>query len=352
LESKGNILIVDDEPSICTVICDYLRLQGYQCASANAVDSALQILQTFNGIDCILSDIKMPGKTGIDLLREVKTYWPETAIILFTGNAEIQTAVTSMQEGAYDFILKPIQLRQVITSITNALEKKRLKLEVRNYQKNLENLVLERTSQIKDAMLALEGSHLDTINRLCQAAEYRDDETGYHVLRISKYCEVLARAWGFSDEDNWLLSKASPLHDIGKIGIPDSILLKPGKLTVEEFEVMKKHTEIGGEILKNANSKVLQIAEMVAMSHHEKWDGSGYPKGLRGEEIPLMGRITALADVFDALTMKRCYKPAFTIEASANIIIEGRGKHFDPKIVDIFIARIQEFITIQKEYSD
>ncbi len=352
MESKGNILIVDDEPAICTVICDYLRLQGYNCASTNNVDSALQILQTTQGVDCILSDIKMPGKTGIDLLREVKTYWPEMAVILFTGNAEIQTAVSSMQDGAYDFILKPIQLRQLIHSITSAMEKKRLKLELRSYQKNLENLVRERTSQIKDAMAALEGSHLDTINRLCQAAEYRDDETGYHVLRISKYCEVLARGYGLSEEENWLLSKASPLHDIGKIGIPDSILLKPGRLSVEEFEVMKKHAEIGGEILKNADSKVLQVAETVAMTHHEKWDGSGYPNGLMGEAIPLMGRITALADVFDALTMKRCYKPAFSLEASANIIYEGKGKHFDPRIVDIFTNSMNEFVAIQRDYSN
>ncbi len=316
------------------------------------MDSALKILETVTDVDCILSDIKMPGKTGLDLLRSVKSYWPEMAVILFTGNAEIHTAVSSMQEGAYDFILKPIQLKQVIHSITNALEKKRLKLEVRNYQRNLEKLVLERTSQINDAMQALEVSHLDTINRLCQAAEYRDDETGYHVLRISKYCEVLARGWGLSEEDNWLLSKASPLHDIGKIGIPDSILLKPGRLTAEEFEIMKKHSEYGGEILKNANSKVLQIAETVAISHHEKWDGSGYPRGLRGEEIPLMGRITAVADVFDALTMKRCYKPPFTLEASVNIITEGRGKHFDPRIVDIFTEHLDEFVRIQKEYSE
>ncbi len=352
MDSKGNILIVDDEPSICTVICDYLRLQGYNCASANAVDSAMQILRTVQGVDCILSDIKMPGKTGIDLLREVKNNWPEMAVILFTGNAEIHTAVASMQEGAYDFILKPIQLKQVIHSITNALEKKRMKLELLNYQRNLEKLVTERTNQIKDAMQMLEGSHLDTINRLCQAAEYRDDETGYHVLRISKYCEVMARGVGLSPEETWLLSKASPLHDIGKIGIPDSILLKPGRLTAEEFEIMKKHAEIGGQILKNANSRVLQVAETVAMSHHEKWDGSGYPRGLKGEEIPLMGRITAVADVFDALTMKRCYKPPFSMEQSVGIITEGRGKHFDPRMVDIFLANLPEFVSIQGEYSD
>ncbi len=351
LESKGNILIVDDEPSICNVICDYLKLQGYSCMSANAVDTALQTLQE-HYVDCILSDIKMPGRTGLDLLREVKTYWPDMAIILFTGNAEIHTAVASMQDGAYDFILKPIQLKQVTHSITNALEKKRLKHEVRLYQKSLEKLVMERTSQIKEAMKALEGSHLDTINRLCNAAEYRDDETGYHVLRIGKYCEVLARGLGFNEEDIWFLAKASPLHDIGKIGIPDSILLKPAKLTIQEFDIMKKHAEIGGEILKNASSKVLQIAEAVAISHHEKWDGSGYPRGLKQEEIPIMGRITAVADVFDALTMKRCYKPAFPLETSVRIILEGKGQHFDPHIVDVFSSQIDKIVQIHKEYSD
>jgi putative two-component system response regulator len=223
---------------------------------------------------------------------------------------------------------------------------------VRNYQRNLENLVQERTTQIKEAMQALESSHIDTINRLCHAAEYRDDETGYHVLRISKYCEVLARGLGLSEEEIWLLSKASPLHDIGKIGIPDSILLKPGRLTPEEFEVMKRHAEIGGEILKQANSRVLQVAETVAISHHEKWDGSGYPRGLQQEEIPLMGRITAVADVFDALTMKRCYKPAFSTGKSVEIITDGSGKHFDPRIIEVFMQRLDEFVAIQREYSE
>lgn len=351
MEARGNILVVDDESSICDIICDYLRLQGYNCASVNGVDPAIDFLRG-HFIDCILSDIKMPGKTGLELLRSVRTYYPEMAVILFTGNAEIQTAVRSMQEGASDFILKPIQLKQVNRSINSALEKKRLKRELSNYQKNLENLVMERTSQINDAMRALESSHIDTINRLCHAAEYRDDETGYHVLRISKYCEILAKGMGLGEEETWYLMKASPLHDIGKIGIPDSILLKPGKLSSEEFAVMKKHTEIGGEILKNANSKVLQVAEQVALSHHEKWNGTGYPRGLSGEAIPLMGRITAVADVFDALTMKRCYKPAFSLDTSVNIILEGRGAHFDPGIVDVFVSHLHDFVRIHREYSE
>ena len=349
--TKGNVLIVDDETNICTLISDYLQLNGFHTAIANAVDQALDILKTAK-FDCILSDIKMPQKTGLDLLRTVRNMYGDKAFILFTGNAEINTAVTSMQEGAYDFLLKPIQLKQLLVSITNALEKKRLKVELENYQKNLEKLVEQRTAQINQAMKALETSHLDTINRLCQAAEYRDDETGYHVLRISKYCDILARGLGLSEEDTWLLTKASPLHDIGKIGIPDSVLLKPGKLGVDEFDVMKRHTIIGGAILKNASSKVLRVAEQVALTHHEKWDGNGYPNKLKEEDIPLMGRITAVADVFDALTMKRVYKPAFSIEKSVEIITEGRGSHFDPNVVDIFMKNLDEIVRVKKEYND
>jgi putative two-component system response regulator len=257
-----------------------------------------------------------------------------------------------MKEGAYDFITKPIQLKQLMRCISNALEKKRLRSELSNYQRNLEKLVQERTSQIQDAMRALEASHFDTINRLCHAAEYRDDETGLHVLRIGKYCELLSRELSLPEEEVFLLSKASPLHDVGKIGIPDQILLKPGKLTAEEFEIMKRHAEIGGEILKNANSKVIRAAETVARAHHEKWDGSGYPNGLKGEDIPIMGRIAAVADVFDALTMKRCYKPAFTWETSSNIINEGAGKHFDPKVVEAFNRRFRDFVNIHREYAE
>ncbi len=350
-DKKGNVLIVDDENSICTLISDYLQMNGFNCAVANAVEQALGILEKIP-IDCILSDIKMPNRTGLDLLRSVRSSYGDKAFILFTGNAEINTAVTSMQEGAYDFLLKPIQLKQLLVSITNALEKKRLRDEIENYQKNLERLVEQRTAQINQAMKALEVSHLDTINRLCQAAEYRDDETGYHVLRISKYCEILARGLNMSDEETWLLTKASPLHDIGKIGIPDSVLLKPGRLTVEEFEVMKRHATIGGAILRNATSKVSRVAEQVALTHHEKWNGSGYPNQLKGEEIPLMGRVTAVADVFDALTMKRCYKPAFSIEKSAEIINEGNGNHFDPKVIEIFNSNFEEMVRVKHEYTD
>lgn len=350
-ENKGSILIVDDEPAICSVLTNYLRFHGYSCHSAPEVDSALHMLAEAQ-VDCVLTDLNMPGKSGLDLLREVREAWPEIAVILFTAKAEVQLAVASMREGASDFLTKPVQLKQLIRCISNALEKKRLKSELRNYQRNLEKLVQERTAQIQDALRAIETSHFDTLQRLCHAAEYRDDETGFHVLRIGKYCEIIARELGLPSEDIFLLSKASPLHDLGKIGIPDNILLKPGKLTADEFEIMKRHASIGGEILKNANSKVLQVAETVARSHHEKWDGSGYPEGIKGEDIPIMGRIAALADVFDALTMKRCYKPAFTLETSANIINQGSKKHFDPYIVEAFNKRFRDFVGVHQEYTE
>ena len=349
--SNTSILIVDDEVAICEVVSNYLSFNGFECRITHDVDSALNILKD-REYDCILSDMNMPGKSGLDLMRDVQRNWPEIAIILFTALPELHTAVDSMKEGASDFITKPVQLKQLLKSINNALEKKYLRSDLKKYQNNLEILVKEGTAKIQEAMHALEISHLDTINRLCHAAEYRDDETGMHVLRIGKYCELLARELSLSEQDIFLVGKASPLHDIGKIGIPDSILLKPGKLAVEEFEIMKSHANIGGEILKNATSKVLQMAETIARSHHEKWDGKGYPNGLKGENIPIMGRIAAVADVFDALTMKRCYKPAFTWETSNNIINQGSGKHFDPKIVEAFNQRFRDFINIQKENAE
>jgi putative two-component system response regulator len=349
--TKGNILIVDDEESICDIISDYLQLRGFCCLTSNSVDGALKILNSTK-IDCILSDIKMPGRSGLDLLKLVSSKWPDLAVILITGHGEINTAVTAMQEGAYDFILKPIQLEHVTKSVLNALEKQKLKEELKNYQKNLEELVEKRTEQINETLKALKSSHLETIHILANAAEYRDDETGSHVLRISKYCEILARWMRLKKEHVWMITKASPLHDIGKIGIPDSILLKPAPLTSAEFEIMKTHPVIGKEILKNAKSNLLKIAEQIAYSHHEKWDGSGYPLSLSEEQIPLSGRITALADVFDALTMKRCYKPAFSLEKSIEIMREGKGSHFDPEIMDAFLDSLESINEVYNIYKD
>ncbi len=351
LNDKSTILIVDDEESICDIISDYLELRDFTCLTANSVDEAVAALKQTE-VDCVVSDIKMPGQSGLDLLKIIMNEWPDLAVILITGHGEINTAVTAMQDGAYDFILKPIQLEHITKSVLNALEKKKLKQELQNYQKNLEELVEKRTTQINGTLKALKSSHLETINILANAAEFRDDETGSHVLRISKYCEIIARGMNLSKEQVWMITKASPLHDIGKIGIPDSILLKPAPLTSAEFEIMKTHAGIGKEILKNTKSNLLKIAEQIAHYHHEKWDGTGYPEGLKSEEIPIPGRITAIADVFDALTMKRCYKPAFSVEKSVDIMQEGKGSHFDPNLVDIFLEHLGEIKAIYETYKD
>jgi len=345
------ILVVDDEVAICQVIQDYLVLRQYDVATAGNYDEALRQLET-RQFDVILSDIRMPGKSGTDLLRHVRRHHPQIAVILFTGYADIGLAVHSMQEGAYDFILKPIHLEQVYLSIHNALEKRALKAEVRKYQKGLEELVERRTRELREALRQLEASSLDTITRLSRAAEMRDDETGNHVLRIRAYTAALCRELKLPREDIDHIYVASSMHDIGKIGIPDAILLKPGRLDPQEFEIMKGHSLIGAKILQDAEGRMLQIAEIIARTHHEKWDGSGYPFGLTGEKIPIYGRIVALADVFDALTNKRCYKPAFDLETSIEIIRKSSGSHFDPAVVDAFLRIRDEFASIRNEFRE
>jgi putative two-component system response regulator len=345
------ILVVDDEVAICQVIQDYLVLRQYDVATAGNYDEALRQLEN-RQFDVILSDIRMPGKSGTDLLRHVRRHHPQIAVILFTGYADIGLAVHSMQEGAYDFILKPIHLEQVYLSIHNALEKRALKAEVRKYQKGLEELVERRTRELREALRQLEASSLDTITRLSRAAEMRDDETGNHVLRIRAYTAALCRELKLPREDIDHIYVASSMHDIGKIGIPDAILLKPGRLDPQEFEIMKGHALIGAKILQDAEGRMLQIAEIIARTHHEKWDGSGYPFNLVGEKIPIYGRIVALADVFDALTNKRCYKPAFDLDTSIEIIRKSSGSHFDPDVVDAFMRIRDEFAAIRNEFRE
>ncbi len=345
------ILVVDDESAICQVIQDYLQLRSFEVFTANSFDEAAVIL-TSQVIDVVLSDIRMPGKTGTDLLRHVRRHHPGVAVILFTGYADIGLAVHSMQEGAYDFLLKPIHLEQVYLSIHNALEKRQLKDEVRRYQKGLEELVDRRTKELREALERAERASLETVTKLSLAADKRDDETGNHVLRIRAFAAALCCQMGIPKEETDLVHVASSMHDIGKIGIPDAILLKPGRLNESEFEIMKRHAVIGAEILRDSDSRMLQIAEAIARSHHEKWDGSGYPSGLKGEQIPLYGRIVAVADVFDALTTKRCYKPAFSMATASEIIVKSSGTHFDPDVVTAFRDCSDEFEAIKNQFGE
>jgi putative two-component system response regulator len=236
--------------------------------------------------------------------------------------------------------------------VDRALEKRRLELENRDYQQHLEQKVARRTAELRRAVKKIKLASLDTIHRLSRAAEYRDEDTGAHIKRMSQYSAAVARKMGLNEETVEIILYATPMHDVGKIGIPDHILLKPGKLDPDEWQIMKQHTIIGAQILQGSDAEFIKLAKVIALTHHEKWDGSGYPKGLRGSKIPLAGRITAIADVFDALTTKRPYKEPFSLEKSFGIIKQSRGNHFDPGVVDAFFATEDEILSIREKYKD
>jgi putative two-component system response regulator len=244
-----------------------------------------------------------------------------------------------------------------VVGVIQLLNARKGKKNIIPFDKHFENLVLSLASQaaiaIKNAMLTqeLKEAYLDTIFRLSVAAEYKDDDTAVHIHRMSRYSAILAEGLGLSVAEVESVRYASPMHDIGKLGVPDSILMKPGKLTPAEFKEMQNHTVFGAKILENAKAELLKVSESIALTHHEKWDGSGYPRGLKGENIPLTGRIVALADVFDALTTKRVYKPAFSLEESMKIIKEGNGRHFDPKVVQAFNNSIEKILAVKAQFS-
>ncbi len=350
-EKQERILIVDDEEAIRRLLHQKLSSEGYQCQKAGNADQALDELKS-SPIALVILDIKMPGKSGIELLPEIKANHPDTAVIMATATTDTSTAIQCMKEGAYDYITKPFNLDEVVLSVDRALEKRRLELENRDYQQHLEQKVASRTKQLRRALEKIRGASLDTIFRLSRAAEYKDEDTGTHIKRMSHYAAAVARKMGLNEETVEIILYAAPMHDVGKIGIPDHILLKPGKLDPDEWQIMKQHTVIGAKILEGSEAEFIELAKVIALSHHEKWDGSGYPKGLRGSKIPLSGRITAIADVFDALTSKRPYKEPFSLEKSFDIIKESRGSHFDPKVVEAFFAVEDEILSIREKYKD
>ena len=348
---QGNILIVDDEQLVRRLLSQKLTSEGYQCKEASNADEALATLRS-NHIELVLLDIKMPGMSGVELLPEIKAGYPYTAVIMATAITDTGIAIQCMREGAYDYLVKPFNMDEVAINASRALEKRRLVLENRTYQHHLEEMVAERTKKLKHAINKIRLSSLDTIHRLARAAEYKDEDTGDHIKRMSQYSASIARKMGLSNQEVENILYAAPMHDVGKIGIPDRILLKPGKLDNDEWEIMKKHTAIGAEILQGSDAEFIRLAEMIAFTHHEKWDGTGYPKGLRGEDIPIAGRIVAIADVFDALTSNRPYKPPYPVKESLDIIIEGSGKHFDPDIVGAFFGIKNEILSTKEKYKD
>ncbi|MDX9754907.1 MAG: response regulator [bacterium] len=325
------ILIVDDESSILDLFSIWLEEMGYVCKGASNAKEAIQYLDE-EPFALVISDINMPGMTGIELLGHVKScYQDEKAVLLVTAIHDRELAIQALRMGAYGYLTKPVDQNEMIVNVVDALERRRLVLLSNSYQKSLEAEVRKQTEAIR---MREEEISL----RLIAAAEYRDDETGEHIRRMGLIATELAKSAGMAMTDVDNLRIAAPMHDIGKIGVPDHILRKPGKLTVEEFAIIKRHTIIGAKILDGSDIPLLQMGREIAMYHHEWWNGNGYPEGLKEEEIPLCARIVSIADVYDALLSPRVYKPAFSEEVALEMMIKERGTHFDPTLFDLFLS--------------
>ncbi len=344
------ILVVDDEPDITEMISHALKRKGYTCMTAENAGEALKLLTSIP-IDIVITDIRMPGLSGVDLLKIIKAEF-DADVMVMTGFTEEYDYESVVMAGAADFIHKPISFRELYIRLKRVLRMRHLMIEReqinRELKKNVEQLV-NYSSQLKSAHQELQYAYLDTINRLVAATEYRDEDTGEHIVRISRYCTLIAEKLGLPAEMVELIQYASPMHDIGKIGIPDHILLKADQLTPEEFDIVKTHTTIGGAILENSRADVLKMSREIALTHHEKYNGNGYPRGLAGADIPISGRILAIVDTFDALTSRRPYKTPYPMEIAVSIIKAKRGIDFDPVITDIFIDNINAILAIKEE---
>jgi putative two-component system response regulator len=338
------VLIVDDEPYICELLVRFFSNEGYRCTCATNGTMALGLVAG-KKFDLVVSDVSMPGMSGIDLLKTLKSISPDMAVIMMTGIDDHRTALLALQLGAYGYLFKPLDQNELLISAANALERRRMMLLMREYERNLEQKVRERTAHVRQR-------EEEIVLRLLSAAGYRDDETGAHVRRIGLYSSRMAQELGWELQAVDDMQLAAPMHDVGKIGIPDSILQKPGKLTLAECEVMKTHTEIGARILASRDIPLLQLAGEIAMSHHEQWDGSGYPGGISGEAIPESGRIVAVVDVYDALVYDRVYRAAVPEEKVISMMAEKRGTHFDPRILDCFFSILPDIRRIRQEIKD
>ena len=346
----SRILIVDDTQKNIQVLGTVLRKEDYQI---NVAQNGLQALESVEKVkpDLILLDVMMPELDGFETCKRLKesSQTKDIPVIFLTAKTETEDIVKGFELGGVDYVTKPFNTTELLVRVNTHLT-------LYHLQMKLEQRVAERTEELSEALDEVveahqqtNQAHLETIYRLSVAAEYRDEDTGDHIVRMSRYSFFLAQKLELPEDETILVFNASPMHDIGKIGIPDEILLKPGKLTDEEFKTMMEHAVIGSRILSGSTSELLQAGEAIALTHHEKWNGSGYPNGLEGEGIPLWGRICAVADVFDALTSQRPYKKAFPNEKALEIMKEGRETHFDPKILDLFIENFSDITSIQEE---
>jgi len=343
----GKILIVDDEATNVRLLEHLLSQNGFQQIRSTTDSRDVEwIYQEFKP-DLVLLDLNMPHLDGLQVMENLQELENETypSILVLTADNNDEVKIRSLISGALDFLGKPFDVVEALVRIRNLLNVRLLHNRVKEQNRVLDEKIRERTRE-------LANTRLEVVQRLGRAAEYRDNETGMHVIRMSRYASLLGEAAGLTPDQCELLLHASPMHDIGKIGIPDSILLKPGKLDAGEWEIMKTHADIGGEILSGSHSDLMNLAETIARSHHEKWDGTGYPSGLEGEQIPLEGRIVAVCDVFDALTSERPYKKEWPVEQAVQELKDLRGRHFDPELVDYFVNILPGILKVKEKYND
>ena len=330
----AEILVVDDDASVARLL--YLTLEGAGYENLRTTTDSSRVVQSTAECapDLILMDVNMPEPDGLTLLAQLRPWIAPPAmvpVIMLTGCTDPAVRRLALERGARDFVNKPIEPDELLLRIRNVLEMRRLQLQIQDQNERLQHDVQERSSHLADAQVEL-------VERLALAAEYRDDETQEHAQRVGRTAALLAERLGHGVEFVSLIRRAAPLHDIGKIGVADAVFLKPGRFTPVETEIMRQHVPIGANMLAGSSSPVLQLAEEIARTHHERWDGSGYPNGLRADGIPLSGRLVAVADVFDALTHDRPYKAAWPIEAAVEEISACAGSHFDPRVVAAFEA--------------
>ena len=351
--SSARIMIVDDEPLNIKVARKYLSVAGYEHFVTTSDSPAAMEMIRAEQPDVILLDIMMPQVSGLDILGAIRSdeALAHLPVLILTASTDAKTKQAALELGATDFLAKPVDPADLVPRVRNALLVKAHHDHLANYSQQLEQQVRVRTSE-------LEASRLQVVHCLARAAEFRDDDTGRHVMRVGRYAGILARELGVADDRVAMIEIAAQLHDVGKIGIPDAILLKPGKLTPEEFDVMRRHCDYGRQIIvpepgdASADAPLLAMAAQIAFTHHEKWDGTGYPSRLAGDGIPLEGRITSVADVFDALGSKRPYKEPFPLEQCLSILRDGRGKHFDANVVDALLRRIGDITSVQSTLAD
>lgn len=344
MSAEERILIVDDEPLVSDIIAKCLEAEEHDCDIADSAEAALGRLKN-REYALVVSDINMPGKSGIELLADIKELYPEVAVIMVTAVDDRKVAIQALQLGAFGYVIKPFDLNEMIISVVNALKRRRLTLESKESETRLEKEVQARTAELRHR-------ESEICYRLTAACEYRDEETSSHNKRLGLYASTLARelSWGQRDIDE--IKIAATMHDIGKIGVPDSILFKREKLSREEFKIIKNHTLIGAKILSDSEIPLLDMAKTIALSHHEKWDGSGYTQGLKGRDIPEAARLVSVLDVYDALVHDRIYRKALSEDQALTIMEQDKGSHFDPDIFEVFLRILPRLRDIRMKITE